>query len=374
MSIPVLEAALLLNDLQPACRAPRLKVIANGQIICGAMEAEVISNNYYAADRFRASVALGTDPWAGASFWASEPDFLLDVQFSLDGGASFVSLVQGIVDSVSIDPTLGLVRLDGRDLTSALIEARTQETFANRTSSEIASLLAQRHNLIPQVTSTTTPVGRYYQSEHDRITLNQFSCTTTEWDLLVFLARQEGFDVFVQGQTLYFQPAAQGADFAVLLRPEDVIDLKLERSLTLARDIEVVIKSWNSRQNSAFAQHARASGRGGAQRSGASPQRYVFMQPNLTPDEALKFAQRRLAELTRHERTIRISMPGELSLSPRSMIAVEGTGTEFDQSYYVDVIERRLRQNGGLTQFVMAKNSSPRTEMTTSSSTSGSTK
>ena len=197
---------MLLNDPQSAWRAPRLKVIANGQIISGAMEAEVISNNYYAADRFRTSVALGIDPWAGASFWASEPDILMDVQFSLDGGASFVSLVQGVVDSVSIDPTLGLVRLDGRDLTSALIEARTQETFANRTSSEIASLLAQRHNLTPQVTSTTTPVGRYYQIEHDRITLNQFSRTTTEWDLLVYLARQEGFDVFVQGQTLCFQP------------------------------------------------------------------------------------------------------------------------------------------------------------------------
>jgi phage protein D len=372
MSIPVLEAALQRSESQSAWRAPRLKVIANGQIVFGAIEAEVISNNYYAADRFRASIALGIDPWAGASFWASAPDILLDVQFSLDGGASFVSLVQGVVDSVSIDPTLGLVRLDGRDLTSALIEARTQETFANRTSSEIASLLAQRHNLTPMVIATTTPVGRYYQNEHDRVTLNQFSRTTTEWDLLVFLARQEGFDVFVQGQALYFQPTAQATDFAVSLRPEDVIDIKLERSLTLAGDIEVVIKSWNSRQNSAFAQQARASGRGGAQRSGATPQCYVFVQPNLTPDEALKFAQQRLTELTRHERTIRISMPGDLSLSPRSMIALEGTGTEFDQPYYVDVIERRLRQNGGLTQFVMAKNSSPRTEIiTTSSGSSG---
>ncbi len=373
MSIPVLEAVLLPNEPQPAWRTPRLKVIANGQIILGAMEAEVISNNYYAADRFRASIALGIDPWAGASFWASAPDILLDVQFSLDGGASFVSLVQGAVDSVNIDPTLGLVRLDGRDLTSALIEARTQETFANRTSSEIASLLAQRHNLTPQITPTTTPVGRYYQSEHDRITLSQFSCTTTEWDLLVFLARQEGFDVYVQGQALHFQPAAQATDLAVSLRPGDVIDLKLERSLTLAHDIEVVIKSWNSRQNSAFAQQARASGQGSAQGSGETPLRYVFVQPNLTPDEALKFAQQRLAELIRHERTVRISMPGDLSLSPRSMIALEGTETEFDQLYYVDVIERRLRQNGGFTQFVMAKNSSPRTETTMSSASSGNT-
>ena len=203
---------MLLSNPQPAWRAPRLRVIANGQVVSGAMEAEVVSNNYYAADRFSVSIALGIDPWAEASFWASEPDIMLDVQFSLDGGASFVSLVQGVVDCVSIDPTLGLVHLDGRDLTSSLIEARTQETFANRTSSEIASLLAGRHNLASHVTPTTTPVGRYYQSEHDRITLDQFSHATTEWDLLVFLARQEGFDVFVQGQALYFQPTAQPAD------------------------------------------------------------------------------------------------------------------------------------------------------------------
>jgi phage protein D len=346
-------------------RAPRLRIIANGQIIAGAMDAEVVSNNYYAADRFNASIALGTDTWAAASFWASEPDILLDVQFSLDGGASFTSLVQGAVDHVSVDPTLGLVHLDGRDLTASLIEARTQETFANRTSSEIASLLAGRHNLTPQVSPTTAPVGRYYQSEHDRITLNQFSRATTEWDLLVYLAQHEGFDVFVQGQALCFQPTAQAADPAASLRPNDVIDLKLERSLTLARDIEVMVKSWNSRQNSAFVQRARASGRGGSKRTGGPPQRYVFVQPNLTPDDALKLAQRKLAELTRHERTIRITMPGELALSPRSMIALEGTGTEFDQAYYIDVIERHLHHDGGLTQHILARNTSPRTETTT---------
>ena len=51
------------------------------------------------------------------------------------------------------------------------------------------------------------------------------------------------------------------------------------------------------------------------------------------------------------------------------MIALEGTGTEFDQAYFVDVIERRLRQNGGLTEHILAKNSSPRTETTMSSDT-----
>lgn len=350
------------NELTPAWRAPRLRVIANGEVVMGAVAAQVVSNNYYAADRFSASIAIGLDHWQSASFWTREPDITLEVQCSLDGGASFTSLVEGAVDHMTFDSGFGLVHLDGRDMTAALIETRTQETFANRTSSEIAMLLAERHNLTCQVTQTSTPVGRYYQGEHDRITLSQFSHATTEWDLLVFLARQEGFDVFVQGRTLHFQPATQATDIALWMRPEDVTDLRLERSLTLSRDIEVVVKSWNSRQNSPFIQRARANRREVGGRSSRQPQRYVYVRPNLTPDEALSFAQRQLAELTRHERNIRISMPGDVVLSPRSLIALEGTGTDFDQAYYIDVIERRLRQDGGFTQHVRAKNSSPRSQ------------
>ncbi len=358
------EAELLLSDPVSVFRAPRLRLIANGQILTGALEAEVISNNYYAADRFTATVALGPDPWAGAAFWAANAEILVDVQFSLDGGASFTSLVQGAVDNISIDPNCGLVHLDGRDLTAGLIETRTQETFANRTASEIASLLAQRHNLTPYVSPTRTPVGRYYQSEHDRITLDQFSRMTTEWDLLVFLARQEGFDLFVQGSALYFQPAAQPTGPVLALTPRDVLDLRLSRSLTLARDIEVIVRSWNSRQNSALAQQTTASCLDSTGQSNAPAQRYVFVRPNLTADDALRFAQRMIAELTRHERSISVSLPGELALTPRSMIAIQDTGTDFDQTYYVDVIERRLRQNGGLIEHVMAHSSSPRSNQT----------
>ena len=209
------EAALLPSDLLRSWRAPRLRILANGEELAGTVAAEVISNNHYAADRFSATVAAGSDQQSGVAFWASEPAIILDVQFSLDGGATFTSLVQGAVDNVIIDPTGGLVHLDGRDLTAALLETRTQETFSNRTASEIATLMAERHNLTPFVSTTTTPVGRYYQDQHDRITLDQFSYATTEWDLLVFLARQEGFDVFVEGLALHFEPSSRQIDTAV---------------------------------------------------------------------------------------------------------------------------------------------------------------
>ena len=59
------------------------------------------------------TAALGADPWASAAFWASASDILVDVQFSLDAGASFTSLVQGVVDNISIDPAYGLVHSTG---------------------------------------------------------------------------------------------------------------------------------------------------------------------------------------------------------------------------------------------------------------------
>jgi phage protein D len=352
-------------------RAPRLRLMANGLPIQGAVEADVLSNNHYAADRFTAVVALGIDVWANAAFWASQTDILLDVQFSLDGGATFASLIQGLVDTVSIDVLTGSLRIEGRDLTASMIANRTQETFANRTSSEIATILAQRHNLTAIVTQTMTPVGRYYQNEHDRVALNQFSRSMTEWDLLIFLAGQEGFDVFVSGTALYFQPSATAPATPYTVTPANVQDLRLQRSLTLARDIVVTVKSWNSRQQNAFTQTVRASGSrnagGGGAGTGKSgpPQHYVFVRPNLTMNDALKLAQQKAAELTQHERVWEATMPGDLTLGPRSMIQLAGTGTDFDQIYFIDVIDRHLSMDNGFVQRVRAKNTSPRTQSTT---------
>ena len=360
---------MLPNEAIIPWRAPRLRILANGVSLAGVISAEVSANNHYASDRFSAAIALGADPVTSVAFWAAEPDILLDIQFSLDAGISFTSLIIGAVDTVSIDPVIGEVRLEGRDLTAPLIETRTQETFANRTASEIAILLAERHNLTPVVTTTDAPVGRYYQNQHDRITLGLFSRATTEWDLLVFLAQQEGFDVFVTGTELHFQPANPTPDVIQVVHPQDLINLHLERSLTLARDLEVTVKSWNSRNQSAFTQTARAARRGGGTQQGQSrsgpPQRYVFVRPNLTQEEALKLAQQKLAELTRHERVMQATMPGELTLSPRSQLTLAGTGTSFDQTYFVDTIDRVLHFESGFIQHIRAKNSTPRNQTTT---------
>lgn len=352
-------------------RRPRLRILANGAVLAGVMSAEVRSSNYYCADRFRVAAALGTTPSVTARFWASSDDVLLDVQMlpgQDEGSDGWVSIVQGAVDAVRIDAIANVISLEGRDLSARLIEARTQETFANRTSSEIVTLLAQRHGLDVDIQATTTPVGRYWQLEHDSITLDSFSRATTEWDLLVTLAQYEGFDVWVSGSTLHFRQTLDAVSDVVAIRPiatasgpPNVTSLQLERALTLARDIDVTVKSWNSRHATAFVQTARSTV--GQQRSG-TPQRYVYVVPNLTPDAALKLAQRRLAELSRHERVLVADMPGDILLTPRMQLRLEGTSTAFDQIYWIDEIERRLDVPNGFTQRVRAKNASPRSQAT----------
>ncbi len=152
----------------------------------------------------------------------------------------------------------------------------------------------------------------------------------------------------------------------MILSPAGCMDLRLERSLTLARDIEVVVKSWNTRQQVAFTQTARRTGqsRSSAGVQSGKVQRYVFVRPNLTPQDALQLAQRILADLSRHERVIRATMPGELALTARSQVLLTGTGTDFDQGYQVAEIERRISTQRGFVQTLRAKNSTTASEAT----------
>ena len=336
-----------LADPIVAVRYPRLRVLANDVIVPGAFEAEVLNNSHFAADRFRLGLALSADPTRGAVWWADQQDVLIDIEVSI--GGDYVNLLSGGVDSVEIDPLGDSVWLTGRDLSAELIEARAQGTFANQTSSDIATTLAGRHRLLPDVQSTTTPVGRYWQLEHDNLVLDGFARATTEWDLLVTLAQYEGFNVWVQGTTLHFRAANTQAPPTVLQITE-LSALHLERALTLAGGVEVTVKSWHSRAAQCYVQTASAT------QAAGDVQSYVYIAPNLTPDMALKLAQRRLAELTQHERVLVAEMPGELSLVPGQRILLQGSGTAFDRTYAIDSVERRLDMSHGFTQSLRARN------------------
>ena len=71
----------------------------------------------------------------------------------------------------------------------------------------------------------------------------------------------------MSGTALYFQPAQTGAaGYSVTWNPQtrtaDVVRLVLVRSLTLAKDVQVTVRSWNSRQGRAFTRKSGTAGKG----------------------------------------------------------------------------------------------------------------
>jgi len=370
-------------------RKPRLRVLANGQEVNGAVSATVTQNSWNAAGRFEVEVALGADPGLTySSYWDRQELIEIDVQMALlgdgapEGSGSWQSMIQGEVDQMRLAIQHNTLRIEGRDLTARLRDTKIQEAFSNKTASEIAEVIAGRHGLQAHVTRTSTLVGQYYQLEHDKITLGNFHRETTEWDLLVYLAQYEGaenggFDVFIENNTLYFQPRIPPDQDPFTIRYQkgsgqnsipimNVTSLQMEHSLILARDVQVTVKTWNSKRKTPFTKIIKAQGthRGGGTQAPA--QNYVLILPNKTPDEALKIGQAYLSELTKHERVIHVTMPGDVLLTPRNMVQLVGTGTTFDISYYISEIERTIDFEGGFTQRVLCKNSSPRSQVTVS--------
>ena len=274
-------------------------------------------------------------------------------------------MVTGGVDEYEIGPDDRTITLTGRDLAAQLIDTKTAQTYANQTSSEIATMLAGSVGLTPVVTATTTPVGRYYQIDHARMALGGFHTSITQWDLLIYLAQQEGFDLFVSGTSLYFQPAATSATPYTIywqLGPDgvatsNVMDLRLKHALTLAKGVSVTVKSWHSGMKRAIT--AKTADPTYKDKSGDGTQDYVFYVPNLTPQQAINLANQRYADITRHLRRISFDAPGDLVLTPRLVIVLGGTGTAFDTNYFPDDIDLALSQDGGFTMRVTAKNIPP---------------
>lgn len=345
-------------------RSPRLLVLANGVPVPGAFAVQVTSTNHLGADRFCVRVALSADPRAASAVWSASNSIAIDVFVGIGGPE--VNLVSGLVDRVTLDPVRRIALLDGRDRSALLIETRTRETFANQTSSDIALILTGRHGLAADIFPTTTPIGRYWQLEHDQTTLGQYSRATTEWDLLATLASREGFNVWVTGNILHFRPPDIAGPAAVVLRPmatthgpATVTDLKMERALTFAGNIEVQVQSWSSRTALSCTQTATATR---AALADEQTRRYLYVVPDLTPEAAFLLARRRVSELAGYERVVTADMPGDVTLEARSIVRVEATGSAFDQDYFVDTIERRLDKRG-FTQTVVARNFSPDLEI-----------
>jgi phage protein D len=356
---------------------PRAQVIINGTSV-NWISCEIENNNYYLADSFRIDIAEDGLPPNSLSDFIECDALLVNIYFGFPSPTNNVtttgmaSLILGQVDNLEYDPFNKIITLGGRDLTARFMDNKTSENFKNNTSSQVATILAQRRGLNPIVTTTDKKIGTYYQIDYDQVVRE-----VTEWDLLTFLAKNEQFNVFVEGNNLHFEP--QNTTQSQYLIPltksisgltlpsANVIDIKFSHNKTIAKDVIVKVKSWNMIQAKAFtvtvtSTHKRGSKSFGSQSITASPQTYIKTIPNLTKDQATQSATKLAQEISKHEMLMEATLPGDNILTKQSLINVTGTQTILDQTYFVDSITRHFDFNGGYMMILRAKNHSPITQ------------
>lgn len=350
----------------PIARQPRGIVKING-ISVPWEEIEVDNNSYYQADTFRVTLPLSAQPasmnWA---WWASQADMSVECFIGFPNNADsytesdLKSFILGKVDELSFDPVTSQVVLVGRDLTSVFIDSHTTEKFVSQTASQIATTLATRHGLTPVVTTTTTQSQIWYAREHARITREM-----SEWDLLAFLAQEEGFILYVKGMELHFEPAPTSTGDPYVLSWNDGslngINISFARNFTLAKDVIVTVKSWGAKLKNGFevtakATHTKKKILSGLPQPAGSAQKFVYQIANLSREDALKKAQELAMQISRHEVRLSADVPGDNLLTVTTPIQVTGTGTDFDQTYYMDNVIRRISVQEGYRMDIRAKN------------------
>jgi len=287
----------------------------------------------------------------------------------------------GDADEVVVDPLTARVSLSGRDLTSRFIDSKTTQKFSNNTSSQIATIFANNHGLnTSRIVATTTQVGTFYQTQQTLLTRE-----VTEWDLLTFLAQQENFVVYVEGNDLVYMQRPTTSENPYILKYQAPLigqigtidignagvkfngqNLRISRSTTLAADVKVTVKvPYGTKTGKAFYVTAESTHR---QRSylqnlplpSKKKQKFSYVIPGLTKEQATQKAQQLLKNITQHEVRINARVPGENTLRKEGIIQLIGTNTAADQIYYADQVRRHIstQPDIGYDMEISAKNHS----------------
>jgi hypothetical protein len=178
---------------------------------------------------------------------------------------------------------------------------------------------------------------------------------------VVQLARENSFDVFVQGSSLFFQPSTSSGTAPVHIAFRDVKAIRFEKTLTIPSGVQARVQSWNSQNMTSYDNNSVGAGSNATQNSSSTTtpstvgdQPFLFSGSNFTSKQVSDSAGRYATELSRLGILLHIEMPWDLTLSPRTEISIDETASMFDTTYIIDSVERHYSTTTGSSQIIRA--------------------
>ncbi|AKR50017.2 MULTISPECIES: hypothetical protein [Acetobacter] len=386
------------------CRAPRCRVLIDGKIRqeTQVKQFSLMRTRYSRADTLTLTFAVDRQLSAsartgsGAGWFDQEDavsgkpgpeiDITLQMQDAALGGAQWTTIFQGLVTTVSYEPTLATLDIECRDYLARLLDMRVLASWMNMTGPEILKDMAARAGLtadldiegilqgkmLPSARGrkklSNAMQGQFRQTEHKRhsgVSGNRFR---SAFDLARYIANSSQADLYVDGTTLVCRPMLSPSSDGAVVHKLAYVDsgagaairaacesLTLRRDYQIAKGVMVHVLSWDSRQRTKVEWYFGPDG-GSARKASDVGNLHSFQFPGLRMDEVQARAEQLYHEIVAHERVISYEAPGMISLEPRHFMSLAGTNSTWDGTHAVDSVTTSYGEGTGFRQNITLRN------------------
>lgn len=279
------------------------------------------------------------------------------IEAGFEGEGKPALLIEGDMDYPvwSFDTTDGeVVSIYGRSYAARAFDFKETVKMQNLTSTAAFKQIARKHGLNPVVPQESeAPVGEYVKDDHANVNRE-----VSHWDLVLYLAQNDGFTTHVQGTDWYYGPREMLPNYKkdpLVFTWGHNIDsgLQIERAPNASRNLIVEVISFVP-----GAVKKRGVGRMKGQRivekasfTGSSSgnkytQRYYY--PGITRDEAQRRARSILKDLSRQQVHGSFTTDFFPELSNDRRIVLYGVGKGLSQVYFTPKVVISGSRDDGL--------------------------
>ncbi len=231
------------------------------------------------------------------------------------------------------------VTITGRSLAARPYDEKESVKYQNMTSTEVHAMLAKKHGLTPIAPiATSTMIGEYINGDHASLTSEE-----SHWDLILYLAENEGFVTRVRGKEWYFGPLEalpnmKKEPIHYTLGVDIGDSLEIEGAPNASRNLTVEVISYQP------AKTKRGKGSRIVEKSvglGSGINKYVIRKyvPNITRDQAQRIARNTLQELSRQQLFGSFPCAYNPELDIDRKIVLNGVGVGLSQYYFIQGLD-----------------------------------
>jgi hypothetical protein len=267
------------------------------------------------------------------------------IQVVVRAHGSETAIIKGNIDKIEFGLVPGIIKVYGRDDTTALHEKRTTDKWVNRKGSDIVTDLAQRAGLKASAQASKTYAGKKIVQDFVKLTDN-----ISYFMAIHKLAEFDGMRVFMdKNGVLNYKASGSGGDYPVYWqRPQpgkpmvsDCLDLRIIHDMLASCEQNCTVNSWNNREKKVETSNYIVPG--------AQPPRITLQDiGNLKNEQTTALAFNLAHSYANHEFEIRAVVVGDPSIDVSQNVVLSGTGF-FDQPYAIDTITHEFGINGYTT-------------------------